>query len=581
MKKLFSSALALVIGASMIPAALANEADSITIPGEEVLYYNTFPTGTNADLPEVEHELYYFYGRNANLKYALNAGMEYIHNSDTTVNTHTYSMALDDLQAVEFNGNIGARVRSNCSLGAGPVVMLDFRYSDSDKTPTAEGALKSGVYRFAFDFALDGTNTTTNGFRVEANCKHGNCGNSFAWMMNDAWHNLSGGNTWSYTEQNIPITNDELHHYELIFDLDSNKAITYMDGVRRKDTAYSGNINFLHLTIGGKMKYVDNILFTKMDAGYAAEQNVEVLSNDENGMTLKFSEYIADMSKFDGITYTDVFTGNTINTSVVGVASEANTIKIVPESMLALGHEYIFNADVEIKGLRGGSVGIKTQNVTPGVVESVTVNDYNGEEKAFTQETVAEIDSLTFAFESGKVAESILANLALYDNTGNPVELNVEPTDELNVAKAYIAKNLKGGKEYSLILNGLDEPYEWKFKTGEGGFSMKPVKFYKADGITPVSLADMSLGDTIKAKYEVVNTGENTGDLEFALTMGLYSKNGLIDFNYEDVKLTGGADYYSATVDFTVSKTDDLKAKGFIWESINTRKPLYNPVVTK
>ncbi len=241
------------------------ESVSVSEKDETVLYCNTFPTGTNADLPEVEHKLYYFYGRNANLKYALNAGMEYIHNSDTATNTHTYYMALDDLLTSEFNGDIGVRVRPGCSLAAGPVVMLDFRYSDSDKKPTADGALKSGVYKFGFDFVLDGSVLLTDGFRVEANCKHGNCGNSFAWMMSDAWHNLSGGNTWSYTEKNIPITNEELHHYEIIFDLDSNKVITYMDGVRRKDTAYSGNINFLHLTIGGKMKYVDNVEFTKIE----------------------------------------------------------------------------------------------------------------------------------------------------------------------------------------------------------------------------------------------------------------------------------------------------------------------------
>lgn len=258
----------------------------------EILYQNKFPTGTNADLTEVEHELFYFYGRNEKLKYALNEGMEYIHNSDTTINTHaSYRIALDNLLSSEFNGDIGCRVNRNCSISSGPVVMLDFRYKDSDKTPTEDGTLKTGIYKFEFDFVLDSANLTSNGIRVEANCKHGNCGNSFAWIMNNAWHILAGGNTWSYTENNIPITNDELHHYEIIFDLDNDVVYTYMDNVKHKNTTYRGNINFLHLTMGGKIKYLDNIMFGKVASyGYKYDEETKTLYFDSSGEMPDYSE---------------------------------------------------------------------------------------------------------------------------------------------------------------------------------------------------------------------------------------------------------------------------------------------------
>ena len=96
LKRALSLIVAIASVSTFMPSALAasysgggamggssSKPNPISLLGEEVLYFNNFPTGTNADLPEVEHEKYYFYGRNEKLKYAINAGMEYIFNAIT------------------------------------------------------------------------------------------------------------------------------------------------------------------------------------------------------------------------------------------------------------------------------------------------------------------------------------------------------------------------------------------------------------------------------------------------------------------------------------------------------------------
>lgn len=579
-KKALSLILALASISSFVPSALATDGneDVYEVAGETVLYYKDFETGTNADLPEVEHEKFFFYGRNEKLNYAINKGMEYIHNSDTAVNTHTYSMAFVDLRKSEFNGDVGTRVDSGCAIGTVPVVVLDFRYKDADKTPTEEGALKSGMYKFEFDFVLDSKNTSTNGFRVEANCKHGNCGNSFAWMMNNTWHNLSGGNTWSYTEKDIPITNDELHHYEIIFDLDNNLVHTYMDGVKYKNTKFTGNINFLHLVIGGKMKFVDDIKFSELDV----DIETEILGTDitKDGVDVVLDDYVASV---DGVTaeITDVYSGEKISATVN--MSGSNVVRVVPSKDLVPGREYVLDVnDAEVATLRGG-VTLADEAFNFGeenCIKKLTLNDFNGGKDSFAKETVAELESFTFEFTEDVVAQSALENLTLEDADGNEVEFDVV-TKDTNVADVVFSSSLKGDTTYNMTLPGMSTEYSWSFTTKEGKVALKPIKVFAEDGETELNLSDVSVGDKVKVKVSLVSTKTLTEDYSAMVTLGLYSENSLDGFEFEEVTLTAENDSFEKTVEFEITDATDLKVKGFLWKGLGTRTPITAAVEAK
>lgn len=575
LKKAISLIIALASVSSFLPSALASgggggaaggSADPYEIPGQEVLYYTDFETGTNADLPQVEHEKYFFYGRNADLRNALNEGMEYIHNSDTAVNTHTYRMALDDLIASEFDGDIGCRVRTNCSIGSGPVVMLDFRYKDADKTPTEEGALKSGIYKFEFDFVLDGAVSKSDGFRVEANCKHGNCGNSFAWMMNNTWHNLSGGNTWSYTEKDIPITNDELHHYEIIFDLDNNIVHTYMDGVKYKNTTFKGNINFLHLTIGGKMKFIDDIKFSQLQSDLKA--NVEWV--DSQTMEFSVPDYLESAENVN-IEFTDVYTGDKVNATVSESWKTGFTATL--EEPLVVGHEYTAAyTSGSVKGIRG-NIAIDDFNLgTENSVKKITFKDAYGNETGYVNDPVAELESLKFCFTEDVNAKEALGNLTIEDSEGNPVDITVEETGESNVAIANVL--LSGPESYEMKLSGMNIDYVWNFTTKEGKFEMLPLELYREDGVTPVQISNLAQGDKIKVKLTVFNSLKLEEDLPVLLTAGVYSGNSLDDFEFETVVVNSSSHVYEKTIELEIKDMADVKVKGFIWKGLGSRVPL-------
>lgn len=546
--------------------------------GETELYYNDFPTGTNEDLPEVEHEKFYFYGRNEKLKQAINEGMEYIHNSDTAAVTHTYGMALDDLISSEFDGDTGCRVPSRCSIGSGPVVMLDFRYKDADKTPTEEGALKSGIYKFEFDFVLDGAVSKSDGFRVEANCKHGNCGNSFAWAMNNTWHHLNASNTWTYTEKDIPITNDELHHYEIIFDLDNDIVHTYMDGIKKKIIKYSGNINFLHLTIGGKMKFVDDIRFAELDPEHEAE--IEETYTYEDSTKVYLTDYVTSV---DGVKaeYIDVYSGEKINATVE--MTDSKQVDIVPEEALVAGREYILDVnDKEIQTLRG-SVILSDEEINFGkknCIKKLKSKDFYGNEKSFEKEPVAELEGFTFDFTKDVTAEDALKNLTLADSDGNAVEFDVVVKDR-NTADVVFNPSLKGEKTYNMALSGMATDYNWTFTTKAGKVALKPLKVYAEDGTTEVNLADLQAGDKVKVKLVLVSTKNLTEDFSAMVTAGLYSENSLDGFDYEQVTLNPEKDSFEKTVEFEVKDATDLKVKGFLWKGLGTRTPLAPTVSAK
>lgn len=578
-KKALSLFVAVTTVASILPTAIAGySADSYSIPGETVLYYNDFPTGKDADLPEVEHDKFYFYGRNEKLKYALNAGMEYIHNSDTAVNTHTYGIALDGLISSEFEGDIGCRVGSNCSMGAGPVVMFDFRYKDSDKTPTDEGALKTGIYKFEFDFVLDGKNNSTNGFRVEANCKHGNCGNTFAWMMNNTWHNLSGGNTWSYTEESIPITNDELHHYEIIFDLDNDLVHTYMDGVKRKNTKFTGNVNFLHLTIGGKMKFIDDIRLAELDTDFDAE--VIDTYMDENGATIELNDYVTSA---DGVTaeFTDIYSGEKVAATVAVTGTKEVTVKSA--TTLIPGREYVLDVnDAEVQTLRGG-ITLSDEEFNFGsenCVKQLTLNDFYGNKSSFEKEPVAELESFTFEFTDDVVAEDALSGLVLKDSDGNAVEFDVVKKDK-NVADVVFDPSLKGETTYNMTLSGMSADYSWSFTTKEGKVALKPLKVFAEDGETEINISDANVGDKVKVKLSLVSTTVLTEDYSALVTLGLYSENSLDGFEFEEVTLTAENDSFESTVEFEIKDAAELMVKGFLWKGLGTRTPITPTVEAK
>lgn len=563
--------------------ACVGYAEEIQVPNEEVLYYNSFPTGTNQDLPEVENDRFYFYGYNVNLKKAMNIDREYAHDKvNCTAVEYNWNVQLYNLGPYVYNGNTGICLTDpNQSCVSGPIVMFDFRYKNAQKDPSINpNGLYTGVYKLSFNFINRTGESNEEGPRVQANCYHGNDGNNFALIKRGKWHVLNGP-VWGFVESDIPITDGELHTYEIIFDYDNEMVHTYMDGVKRK-SIYNFNtpIKFLHITMSGACQYLDDVLLTKMQSN--RDMSITDFKYDAQGAVVEFSDYIADFSELSG-TIEDVYTGNTINCTVA--AQSGKSLRIKPKNALVEGHEYVLSINGEVLGIGGNSVNAEENQwfnfAKTGSVKSMNIVDYSGGRQRYSKNPAAEIDGFEFEFTEDVNASNALCGLQLTDAEDKSVPYTIEPGDVQNKAIVRLTGSLSGESTYKMQLSGLKSSYTWQFTTKDGRISLKPIKLYKADGTTPVSLSELSEGETVKAEITVVNTKSNPEEVSVMLSAGLYSDKHLDDYDFESVKIEAGATVFTKTVEFTVKRAEDLQIKAFGWEKLGSRSPLMPAVVLK
>lgn len=382
-----------------------------------------------------------------------------------------------------------------------------------------------------------------------------------------------------HTESNISITNDELHHYEIIFDLDADKVHTYMDGVLRKDTAYSGNINFLHITMGGKIKFLDDIRFSELNTDVNVKMTEKTESKD--GIVYELNDYVLSAS---GATakITDIYSGETINASVA--LSGSKSVKVTPAAELTAGKEYrVTFGGTAIETLRG-NVTLESEEfnfATSNALKKLTSTDFYGTTASFEKTVPAELEGYTFEFTDDVTAKNALENLSIKVKDGEAVDFTVEEGEKDNVASVVFQPSLMGGTSYEMSLDGLAVDYSWSFATKEGSVALKPIKLYAADGKTSVALKDLKKGDKAVAKLTLVSTKALTDEYSAFVTAGFYSENSLDGFGFAEITLNSEKTSDTVTASFEVKDTTDLAVKGFVWKALGTRTPLSAPVILK
>lgn len=504
--------------------------EEIDPSGYRLLYENTFDNG-RGDLPG-------------------NGVIE-----DTENFTLNFSGEKAGIRTVTFDGNNGIAANT----GAWPAehtFLFDFT-----KDGTKNG-VSSGIYKFSFDFSTANDGGDNMYFIVNAVPTFWE-GGRFATITKDKGFSVFNYvSAWGPDDPNKiwPKNDNEKYHCDMILNFDKKVIHTYVDGTFLGETVNLSTMNNLAINMAAQCDYFDNL---KLEYYDSIPMNMKVTSASEREIVLDFTDGIADKGVFDnGITIKNVYTGEEIAATVSG---GDKAISVIPEKYLSAGYEYTITLPDGIVGREGTALEnnfVKFNFAQYGAIKSLKLRDISGEIIDFGEENPAEISSIVFEFTDDVSAERALGTLTITDKDENDVNFIV--TSDGSTGEAVLTDAFKGSSEYKLTLKNLAVSYEIKLATQEGKIASAPIKMYKPDGVTEItSLDDISVGDTVKAVYETVNTSEE--EINCLCVIAMYNGKLMTGINLQKQTVVPGSRSKSE-FEFTVKDTADLSLAATVWD---------------
>lgn len=528
-KRLFAAMLAAAAAASMSTTAFAGDSDDITLfsdDGGRVLYENTFDNG-----------------------------------KDTVVaaDTDEFTLSFDEGGAgwdtAVFDGNNGVSTRRE-SWPSAHTFLFDFT-----KGGTKNG-VSSGIYKFSFDFSTASAGGDNMYFIVNAVPTIWEGGRFATITKDDGFSVFNYVSAWGPDDPNKkwPKNDNEKYHCDMILNFDKKVIHTYVDGTFLGETVDLPTMNNLAINMAGQCDYFDNL---KLEYYDSIPMNMKVTSASEGEIVLDFTDGIADKGVFDnGIIIKNIYTGEE---TAATVSCGDKTISVIPEKYLSAGFEYTITLPDGIVGREGTALEnnfVKFNFAKYGAIKSLKLRDVSGEIIDFGEENPAEISSIVFEFTEDVSAERALGTLTITDKDENNVNFIV--TSDGSTGEAVLTDAFKGSSEYKLTLKNLVVSYEIKLATKEGKIASTPIKMYKPDGVTEItSLDDISVGDTVKAVYETVNTSEE--EINCLCVIAMYNGKLMTGINLQKQTVVPGS-RSKLEFEFTVKDTADLNLAATVWD---------------
>ena len=531
-KRLFAAMLAAAAAASMSTTAFAGDSDDITLfsdDGGRVLYENTFDNG-----------------------------------KDTVVaaDTDEFTLSFDEGGAgwdtAVFDGNNGVSTKREAWPSA-HTFLFDFT-----KGGTKNG-VSSGIYKFSFDFSTASAGGDNMYFIVNIGGNIWDGGRMATILKDEGLGVFNNVGDWGADDPNKKMTcdNDKKYHCEMILNFDKKVIHTYVDGAFLGETNNLPAMNNFAVNMAGQCDYFDNL---KLEYYDLIPMKMNVTSASANEVTLDFTDGIADKSVFDnGITIKNIYTGEETAAQASG---GGKTVSVIPEKSLSAGYEYTITLPGGIIGREGAALennSVKFNFAKSGAIKSLKLRDISGEIIDFGEENPAEISSIVFEFTDDVNAKRALDDLTVTDSDENNVSFTV--ISDGSTGEAVLADAFRGGSEYTLTIKNpavLAIAYEIKLATKEGKLSSAPIKMYKSDGVTEImSLADISVGDAVKARYETVNTSEEK--ISCLCVIAMYNGKLMTGINFQK-QTVGPGSRRKSEFEFTVTNTENLHFAATVWD---------------
>lgn len=533
-KKFFAALLAAVMTAGMAGMSVLAQEDG----GKVVIYENDFDASTVQEaLAEYSNDYIYFGG---------------------------YSKVEGSKPSLS-NGSI------NQQKGRGPngrTLLFDF---------TKGGELKgisSGILRISYDLALRGGELSDSYAQSYTGINMSNYweGGRMVYFDATGWDTKNEINGWPGAPSRF--IDSEVHNHEFIFNFQAQKAYYYIDGALQHtwQNLYSsfGIVKNYSIAMNGDIKSLDNMLIE-----HWSSMSPTVSEITESGAVLEYPENFAEGTDITGeMYYKNIYTGEIINAEATDVTD--NSFVVAPEKPLVGGYEYELYLPEGIEGVWSGKseAGMVEFNFGGmGTIKSFKTKDFDGNISKLQDENTALLEGFIIEFAEGMNAENYIGTLKIADDAQNEVLYTAECSD--NVANITFANGLLGNKTYNVTIDNLAVAYNIIVKTGEGGIVVRPAKLYKEDGVTQItSLSEISAGEKIKAKFEVINAGE--GSFSYLASVTMYNGKKMTGIDFENVVLESGM-RKTTEAELTVSDVSDLTFNGFLWHPEKTM-PVYAPL---
>ena len=378
------------------------------------------------------------------------------------------------------------------------------------------------------------------------------------------------------------------HRADMILDFDKGMIIGYFDGKKLSEVSMElaggendwsalkekGLKGFRSYSENGEDYYIDNFKVTHFDEGLTALPTVDKTNKTvdiEFGTSLTEDEITALTNKDNwtvdnSITVTEAkkLTQSRIRLTVSDIAADTVYTLTVPKVTDADGNEQAISG-VADKRLNADtikySVSKKIKNITLTGVDDkpMFLSDAEPGAKVITVDADFTPTSITLKKDGADVNGA---------HNGNVLTL----TDFLE----------KG--DYTLSVDG----FVYKFTVGEGSYTVSDYGFVDADGNALTDEKAMLNGGSYKFKVSAKNTTGDSSKSLYAIVAYYGENNKMLGVEKTEVKnAEGNVDGYamqSGTVDFTVTVPEGGSVKcvkAFMWDSLNTIKPIVKSVEVK
>ena len=130
---------------------------------------------------------------------------------------------------------------------------------------------------------------------------------------------------------------------------------------------------------------------------------------------------------------------------------------------------------------------------------------------------------------------------------------------------------LKANSDYTLRVDNGNEAYAYSFRTKAGRVIISAFELQKEGA--KAQLADLKVNDRVYVKLHIINTSGSAQKM----TASISSYQGFLmnGFDYSDITLDADElSYDSESLSLTVTNTENLDIKGFLWSDFETLRPL-------
>ena len=260
-----------------------------------------------------------------------------------------------------------------------------------------------------------------------------------------------------------------------------------------------------------------------------------------------------------------------------GLDTDANKTSVA--GIVLGGDENMYGSEIVIDNIVVTRQVYEADELAGGVMQ-VRFSDYYGDTYGTATSQTTLTDAIGISFWSADIDTPAESNFSLTEAGGSTVAFQGSFDEENGVYTMALDDYLTKDTTYTLSVSGLTAngvgvpDYTQVIRTNETGELIIEPIVIKHNGAVADG-GDLAENDTVTASVRIINTSGE--EQTYALSMGVYENNTLVDFDFEEVVIDG-VTTKSKDLEAGFRMTSGLdsvsSARVFLWDGMTTMKPV-------